>query len=435
MLKNKIQPNLSRKIHPTRLLEIVGLSGILLTYPMIYANAAPNNYGDDTVQLNQFYDPSYDPIGLDVWAFTLNPSLTTSTKFTDNVYAVDNNAQSDRIWIARGELLLKSNFTRHKLNVRSFTELGRYSDFGSEDYDDHGISMDARIDVTDSDNIPLTFNFAKLHEDRENPDNQGNLNPLLYRLSEGSAGLVHTQQTIIYKIITTLRRMVYEDSEGTSGTIDQSVRDKDIFGVYTNVGIIPDAIIAPYIYGNFLKLDYPHLEASGISRNSTDIEAGLGTIVTISALTRLSFNAGQKNRNFDDNAFDDLKTFTYGSNISWEPLEYLSFLLEADKTIQEATFTGTSASINTTYRISANYQIRDNLYLQPAYSLLDRNYQGAAGGRLQTESSGLNIVYKMNPNIWMNASYQHTNQDKKEDASGLRAFQKDLYGLSLKLQF
>lgn len=435
MLKNSTFPPSFAKNRLISLLKTGGVVCILLICYPIYVNAAPGNYGDDTVQVNPYYDPVYDPIGMSVWAFILHPSITAGTKYTSNVYAVDNNAVSDRIAVARAEILLKSDFTRHKLNIKPFAESGRYSEYKSENYDDYGINVDARMDVTDSDNIPLTFTYAKLHEDRENPDVQSNTNPLVYHLTEASAGLAHIQQTIIYKVITSLKHMVYEDSQSTLGPIDEGERDKDILGVYANVGIQPDAILAPYIYGNFLKLDYPNLDASGVSRNSTDLEAGLGTIINISALTRLTFNVGQKDRNFDNNTFDNLKTYTYGSNISWEPLEYLSFFLKADKSIQEATFTGTSSSINTSYRVSANYQLRENIYFQPTYSWLDRDYQGTNGGRLQTESSGLNIIYKMNSYIWMNTSYQHTNQDKKEDAPGLKAFQKDLYNVSLKLQF
>ena len=398
-----------------------------------YSFANLKTFGDDNIYLDSLYDPAYDPNGLKLGDFTLYPSITGGWKYTDNVFAQEDSV-SDSIFVTRPSLSIRSDFIRHKFDVRAFAEQGRYQDFRTEDYDDYGVLADTRLDITGNTSLPFTFGYSRLHEDRETPDNNDNLEPLVYKLTEATLGVVHEGQRIAAKIISGFKRMVYDSARTISGVFDTRDRDRDIYSLYTSVGITPDAIIAPYLYSQLLSLDY-HSNLGGFSRNSTEMEYGVGSIVNISPITSASFNVGQKRRNFDDAFFDDINTLTFGANFSWQPLERLGFLVEADRTIQEATFAGTSASINTSLRLAANYQFRQNLFFQPSFSVLERDYKGVTDGRIVTHNIRLETLYKMNPNMWLTASYQYTDQEEKEDASGLESFNRNLYGVTLKIQF
>ena len=398
-----------------------------------YSFANLKTFGDDNIYLDSLYDPAYDPNGLKLGDFTLYPSVTGGWKYTDNVFAQED-AVSDSILVTRPSLSIRSDFVRHKFDIRAFAEQGRYRDFGTEDYDDYGVLADTRLDITGNTSLPFTFGYSRLHEDRETPDNNENIEPLVYQLTEATVGIVHEGQRIAAKIISGFKRMVYDSARTISGIFDTSDRDRDIYSLYTSVGITPDAVFAPYVYNQFLSLDY-HSDLGGISRNSTEMEYGAGSIINISEITNISLNIGKKRRNFDDTFFDDIDALTFGANLSWQPLERLGFLLEADRTIQEATFAGTSASINTSLRLSANYQFRQNLFFQPSLGVLERDYKGVSGGRIVTQNIRLETLYKMNPNMWLTASYQYTDQEEKEDAPGLESFNRNLYGVTLKIQF
>jgi hypothetical protein len=408
--------------------------GALLLGSSLYAYAGPPTYGDEETKLDALYDPSFDPIGVRVGTFLLNPSFTAGIRQTDNVYAEENTPSSDVVRTMRPELRVRSDFARHKVALYAFGERGSYRDHSAENYEDYGATVDARIDVTGVTKVPIKFGYSRLHEDRETPDTLDSLEPLVYRLTEYSAGIVREGQRIVMKAVGGFKRMVYDEARNISGPLDTSDRDRDILDLYTSIGMSPEAVFSPYVYSHILKLDY-HSATVGNSRDSKDLELGVGTIINISDITRVSFNIGHTRRDFESSVFDDVDEFTYGANISWTPIEYLSVLLEADRSVQDAIFSGTASSINMVYRLSANYQFRQNIYIQPSIRYLDRDYQGAGAGQLGTLYAGMNILYKMNPNVWINASYMHTDQEEKQSSAGLESFQRDVYGVSLKLQF
>ena len=64
----------------------------------------------------------------------------------DNVFATSDFEQSDLVAVVQPELKLTSESSRHRATLGAEADLGRYSDFDGEDYDDFDIYAEGGVD-------------------------------------------------------------------------------------------------------------------------------------------------------------------------------------------------------------------------------------------------------------------------------------------------
>lgn len=391
---------------------------------------------DESLSINTRYNPDYDPQGIPAKGFTLYPSITNAIKYSDNVYATSIDRIHDYLFTVRPELNIKSDFERHSMNANLFLEKAYYHDITSENYRDYGASINGQFDIVDGTYIPASINFRQEHVRRGSPDEQVSEEPTVYKMVEGTTGFVREGQNVAVKMMAGFKRFVFDNTVGLAGEIDNGDRDRNEYSLYTSVGMAEDAIIAPFIYGDIRDINYDRaFDDNGFNRDAFQYEMGIGTIVNLSDVTRLSFNIGRINRSMEDDQFSDINAMSYGVNLLWEPSTLASFLLEGDRTIEESTLDNISASINSSLRLSMNYELFPNLFVQPSAGYLEREYEGPDAGTLETIDAALQMTYKMNQNLWLTTSYRYINQDEKEPSPELESYESNNYSVSLKMQF
>lgn len=391
---------------------------------------------DENLSINTRYNPEYDPQGIPFKGFTLYPSITNAVKYSDNVYASSVNEMHDYLFTVRPELNIKSDFERHALDASFFAEKAYYHDITSEDYKDYGGRIDAKVEVLADLSIPISASYKKDHVRRGSPDEQASTEPTPYHTFESTFGIVHQGQKIAAKVIAGLRRYMFDNTVGLAGTVDNGDRDRNEYSLYTSVGMSDEAILAPYIYTDLRSIDYDRtIDDNGFNRDAFQYEAGVGTILNISDITKMSFNVGYLNRSMEDRQFSDINAMTYGVKVMWEPSTLASFLLEGNRTVQESTLDNVSSSIDSSLRLSANYELFPNLLIQPSAGIIERDYEGANGGRLLTTDGTMQVLYKMNRNIWLSMAYQYINQDEKDPSPDLESYDSNNYWVSLRFQF
>lgn len=414
---------------------------VLLVFCTQAAFAAPayanvKDPGDENLSITTRLNPAYDPQGFRLGDFNFRPSMTNALKYTDNVYATNINKMHDVIFTVHPEIDIRSDFVRHDLYAAAFFEKGKYNDIGGEDYEDWGGSIGGRLDITGQTNIPLDISYTRQHVRRGSPDERASLEPSMYNLLESTAALIHEGHTLAMKMIAGFKRYVFDDTIGLTGTIDNGDRDRNQYSLYTSLGMNSEAILAPFVYTNLVSLNYDRSrDDNGFNRDAFEYEAGAGTIINFSDVTRASLSVGRVHRNTDDPQFSDISATSYNVNLMWEPSTLASFLLEGNRTIQESTNNGVAASIDSALRLTVNYELFPNLIVQPSAGVIERDYEGTSGGKTLTVDGQLQMTYKMSQNFWFTTTYQYINQDEKETGPGLVGYTSNNYGVSMKLQF
>ena len=92
--------------------------------------------------------PDYDPLGIRAGGFLIYPSFTVDGSYNDNIFADDDNQESDFIFTYSPRIDFRSNFPRHSLNWTLHTDVGQYVDHTNENFWDYGTELAGRLDIT-----------------------------------------------------------------------------------------------------------------------------------------------------------------------------------------------------------------------------------------------------------------------------------------------
>ena len=86
--------------------------------------------------------------GYSLGYFKVQPEVNFFYGHDDNIFAEHDNEQHDDIYGISGNLSLKSDWDKHKLNFNAGLESGRYDQYDDEDYDDYWLNTDGRYDLS-----------------------------------------------------------------------------------------------------------------------------------------------------------------------------------------------------------------------------------------------------------------------------------------------
>ncbi len=412
----------------------LAILGVISGSTLAYANY--QNYDEAALSVSTRQLPAYTPSGIRLGDFNLSPSISNALSFTDNVYATEIEQVHDTIYTVRPEFNLSSDFVRHGLNAGFYLEKGFYKDNEDEDYTDYGANVGGRIDISGQTSVPIAFSIDQWHVRRGSPDPRAGLEPTVYKIYNGTVGLIHQGQRVAFKMIAELKRYMFDDGVGLAGNIDNGDQNRNEYSIYNSIGLNEDSIVAPFVYTKVTDIDYSRaFDLNGFDKDAMQYEAGIGTIINLSKATTASFSIGRVQRDLADDAYSDISGYNYGIDLKWEPSTLMAFLLQGDRTINESLSDGTSARIDSALRLSADYELFPNLIVQPSAGIVESVYKGGAGGKTERVEGGVQINYKMNQNLSLSTSYRYINLDEKEPAPDVNSYESNNYGVSLRLQF
>lgn len=406
-----------------------------------YAGPAWSNVkspGDEKLSILTRYNPSYDPEGLRVGNLIVHSGISSSTQYNDNVYATNVNKMHDMLFTIKPQLSVRSDFARHEITASVSAERGLYHDLTSENFTNYSALVSGRVDIGAQTSLPITASYIRDHIRRGSPDDRASKEPTVYKVMDSTIGLVNKGQTLALKAIADVKRVLYDDAKGISGTIDNGDQNRNEYSLYTSIGMAEEALFAPYIYSNVKKISYMReADNNGFQRDSDEYEVGVGSFIHISNITRASFNIGYLNRDMSDSRFSNIGTYTYGMNLIWEPSTLAAFILKGNRTVDESIVSGAAASISSTADLSMNYELFPNVTLIPSIGYQKHDYQDI-DRTVESISTGLEMTYKLNPNVWLSSSYKYMNQYNVDGSSSDDdddKFDNNIYSLSLNLQF
>lgn len=379
--------------------------------------------------------PSYDPQHLRFGEFILAPSVEVFSKSSDNIYLTSRNQESDIVNIVRPELVVRSDFERHKLNTDFYYEDGKYRKIGEEDYQDYGASLDGSYDFYQGVSIPVKLGYQQDHSRREDPEDRRSIDPTVFKVTNGQTGFVINGHSLNVNMRTGFQSFAFDDTTSLTGTpIDNSDRDRTTWTNFASVGFPEEAILAPYLYAMHKKTSYDQtVDNFGISRDSHDMEGGVGTIVNFSDVTKSTFQVGRVKREFDSSTLDPISAYTYLLNLSWEPSALMAFSLSGQRQIKE-TATIASAKIESSLILSMLYELAPNVMVQPKLAYINRDYKQSTDYKTIDYEAGIGTVYKLNPNIWTTLEYKYRTEDATGSAVTSGGYNDNAITFSLKFQ-
>lgn len=361
---------------------------------------------DRGVPVNERPRPDYDALGVRAGAFLVKPTLTVGALYDDNIFAQRNNTDSDFVWIVTPAVAMESDWNVHYLRFRTAAELGRFSDFTRENYNDYNVGADARLDVTRGAAFNATVDYRREHEDRGSPNDAGGREPVEYDMIYGMLGFSRTETRITLRVQGTVNDYKFDDVRGLNNAIiDQSFRDRTEYVFSTRVGYEFRPGFNTFIQGALNWRDYDN----GV-RSSDGYRVEGGVAFDMGGVTSGELFAGYRQQSFDNPAFRDADGFSFGANILWNPTALTSVQFRLVNEVNESTTAGASGFVSSGASVQVDHELLRNVVIGGLLGYTENDYVGI--NRVEKLwNAGLNADYLLNRNFRVGLNYRYDDRD------------------------
>jgi len=387
----------------------------------VIAQSAYSQEPDPNVPVTARPRPDFDPLGIRAGGFLIYPSGTVGASYNDNVYATKNDTQDDFIFNFLPGVVVRSNFPRHAIAWTTQANIGRYVSETDEDYEDFGTAVTGRLDITRNNRLTAGANFARSHEDRDDPEDPGvdvSDEPLKFYDYGGDLGFQQDFNRVNFGVLGTFERRDFTDG-------DEGDRDRNLFGGRVRAGYFVSPRINAFVQGGFRR---EVRDDQDTNRDNNVYSAGIGTEIDFTALLFGEVNVGWSLQEFDESEFDSENGLTYGANLTWNPTPLTSVRLDGQGGFVPSDVG--SSNLESRIGLRVDHELLRNLLIgsQIVYERDDFQDTDRTDNRINV---GPSITYLINRNLSAGAAYTFTTR-QSDDSN--REFDRHLITLRVTAQ-
>jgi hypothetical protein len=415
---------MKKKFRCGGILFVIGMS--LMWQPSAAQELAANETVADR------HRPALDPLGIRVGGLQLFPEVGIGGVHNDNVFALEDEKTSDLIYVIEPRLELRSNWSRHELNVGADAAVRRFRDNGGEDHEDYAIWAGGRLDVSRSGFLATEMRHARRHEDRESPDDAQGFERTAFDVS--SMTLSYDTRPEVSRLYVRLegeyRGLDFEDSLGPSGPINNDDRDRRELSGSLRVGYAPTPSYFLFLQGETRSIRYDdEFDDAGFQRDSDDDEISLGVAIDFSGLIFGDIFFGHRTVEFNDPRFTDIDGPSFGADVAWNITGLTTLSLSGRRSVEPTTIVDVSGVVETRFGLRVDHELLRNLILSLEWTTVDEDFDGI-DRKDEIDTVDFSARYLMNRRAELVLAYSHRDRDSNPvTAEGLR-FSRNLVSLS-----
>jgi hypothetical protein len=376
--------------------------------------------------------PELDPLGVRAGTFFIYPKLELEESYSDNIFADEDDEESDFITRILPSLRIDSDWANHALSLEGGADVGRYLDNTDEDFEDFHFGASGRVDVRRSTNVRARVRYQALHEDRGSPEDVNGVEPTEFDIFSGDVRGFHNFGRVNVTLGGTFDRYDFDDVATTGPPINNDDRDRDEVEGSLRVGyeIVPE--YEAFIRGAYNFRDYDSgLDDSGVNRDSDGFEVVVGLEADFGGIVFGDFFAGYKSQNFDDASLNTVDGPLVGADITWNVTPLTTIVGTASRLIRETTQAGVSGRFLTTVGLSADHELLRNLLLGADVSVSHDDFEGIDRTDLIYQA-GVNAKYMLNRYFYVSGGYDLRMRDGDSSADD---FTENIFFIRLRAQY
>jgi len=356
--------------------------------------------------------PEYDPIGLRAGSFLIFPSTELSETYNSNIYAENTNETDDFITELRPDIRVRSDWNNHALNANVFVHSGHYAQNTDENYTDYGVGLDGRLDVTRVANIFGGAGARHLHEDRGSPDDVRGVEPTEYDRYDANLGGNYKPNRIGITVEGTWRRLEYDNvMTSTGAVVDNSDRDRDVFGQRVRVGYDVSPGYTAFVQGSLNQRKYDITpDSNGFDRDSDGWTLNAGVEFKLTNLVAGEVYAGYMEQNYNDAALESNSNMDFGGRLLWSVSQLTTVHADVARQVVETTSAGSSGYLATTTRIGVDHELMRNVLVGATAAYTNNDYDGINRDD-NVWHLGVKGKYLINRNFYTGAQAGWTDRD------------------------
>lgn len=377
--------------------------------------------------------PDYDAMGVRTGSFLFFPSLTVGESYNDNIYAAENNTESDFVTDVSTQLSLVSTWSRHELILNATAAAAFYAENDDENTVDWGVGATGRVDIVRDSSIDLAVSYDHLTEDRGSANAIGvQEDPTEYDLLYGLVAINHKFNRVTLRASGSYSDYDYENGTLIGGGLsfqDDRDRTEMVGTVQVGYDVSPDTNV--FLRGSINERDYDlDVPAATVDRDSDGYEVVAGVEFGITSLASGEIYAGYQAQDYSDAALDSISGLAFGIDVEWYATPLTTVRALASSSVQETINASASGYLSNSYGLGVDHELTRNIIASADVSYTTDDYEGITR-KEDTLTLDLGVDYLINRNF--RAEFGYTYTSRESDTAG-RGYDNNVVGISLKAQ-
>lgn len=378
---------------------------LLITTALIAVPAAAQEMPTDAGPVPKAETPSPLDVGIEI-----------TGGYNDNIFATRNREEGDFVLLLRPSVRANLGSGDTTLSLRGESEIGRYADFTSEDYEDWLLAADGRAHLSTDLSLIGGAEWRWDHENRASPEAVSGLEPTQYQRGFGYLGLLASSGNLNGRLAGTVTRYDFDDVPTTGGFINNDDRDRWQGEAGARAGVSLDSGTGLFVQATYDWRDYDDpIDDGGYRRDSDGFSLSAGVRGTLGDGFSGEVFAGWLRQDYRDARLKGIETFDIGAVLEWAGRNGLGGSLRLDRSIEETTLPGASGFIATSGRLSLRNEVHPRL--SAGVGLSGTHYEYVGDPRTEFVIGGDAWVnYWIARNVYLGASYLHA--QRSSNAAG-----------------
>jgi hypothetical protein len=368
--------------------------------------------------------PEYDALGTRVGAFSIYPSVTLAAEYNDNVFAEENNKQSDIIFSVQPYVTANSNWGRHALTAAIGAIKTYHRDFDSENLTDWWANADGRLDLFRQSTLGFGVGHSDLHESRYAAESgsTGELNRYLLDNVYVSASTVVGRFRLSGRVDETQydfknNLQDYRDRKETAGS------------VRVEYALSPDTRLVGQVGANKRRYDLNTPFAS----DSTGSDVLFGINSSLTHLINGEILVGYTEQKYDDPNVGKVDGFAVRGRVEWLPTQLTTVTFTGSREVDDTGVLGADGVLTTREGVRVDHELLRNVLLTGGVSVAQADYKGVIDRSDDWVDADVGATYLMNRHVGIEATYYYSDYSS-DGANAGRNYNVNRFMVSLKLK-
>lgn len=354
----------------------------------------------------------YDPIRIQSGGFEIAPEVRFNTGFTDNLFATGQNEVDDYFVGVIPNIRFNSTWSRHSLSFGGTLDHVEYGDVDSESRTNLLLNANGGLEVSSAISLYGNFLFDDLTEPRSNVSSvQNAAEPVEYTRAGGEIGASYQAGRLRVNGGVGLLSADFDDVELSGGLIqDQDFRDNDTLTTVLRIAYAIERDWAVFAEVNRSEASYDQPGVfSSVTRDFTDTSLRAGVDFELQALIRGDIGVGVFQSEFDEPTFADVDGLSVDANMQWFVTQLTTLSFSAGRSIIDPGLVQTSGAVRTNVSARADHELMRNVLVTGELGFTNFEFENFARSD-DRWSLRTSAIWKLNRNLWLDGSYQLTDQ-------------------------
>ena len=355
-------------------------------------------------------EPGLRPVPITWKGFQIYPLLRVTERYDSNIFATENNEESDFVTIINPSVLVRKNVGRHHFGFVLDADAKKFAKNSDADNINfktrlNGV-LEARHDIT----FPFEVSYTVGHEKRgQNLSANFTTEPIEFRTFGSAFGITYNPNRLALSLVGRYNHVEFDDGKNSAGqTVIRSDADRSLMEVEARAAydILPN--YKPFVSVSYTNTDYENGDFqngsfSGPERDSQSVSLLAGWDFAYKGLVEGYLGAGYGRRNYDSNAIEDVNSARVAGNISWNMTKKATLNLALRREIAEDNQI-LNAAVLTQGRLKLDYEFLHNLFLDAFVDKALADFQESSRED-EVFSLGTGLRYVINPRYSVSGHY------------------------------